>query len=97
MGRIRKGIKKAVALHYTETIDNAPKVIASGKGMLAEKIIEVARQNNIPIKDDPLLAELLVKVEIEREIPPELYETIAQIFAFIYKLDSQFIKRTSLQ
>lgn len=78
--------KKAVALGYNRQKDSAPKVLASGKGEIATKIISLAKNNNIPIKEDADLVELLSKVDIEQEIPPNLYKAVAEIFSFLYKI-----------
>jgi flagellar biosynthesis protein len=82
-------IKKAVALRYKAEEDNAPVVIASGKGEIAEKILEAARNNNIPIREEKDLAEVLAQLEIGEEIPPELYQIIAEILSFIYNLEKK--------
>jgi len=79
--------KKAVALKYDSNKDVAPKVVASGKGLLAEKIMEIACQENIPIYKDPKLVEALLQIDINVEIPPELYKAVAEILAFIYAAD----------
>ncbi|ANE32264.1 FlhB C-terminus-related protein [Campylobacter hyointestinalis subsp. hyointestinalis LMG 9260] len=78
-------IKKAVALGYNNKKDNAPKVLASGKGEVASKIIEAARKYEIPIKEDSDLVEILSKVDINQEIPPNLYKAVAEIFSFLYR------------
>ncbi len=77
--------KKAVALKYEALKDTAPKVVAKGEGKIAEKIIKVAKEHGIPIKQDKELVELLSKLDIGEEIPIELYEVVARIFAYIYK------------
>ena len=83
--RIRQ--KQAAALRYQPKIDNAPKVIAKGKGKVAEKIIEIAREHNIYIQNDPDLIEVLSQLDLNEEIPPELYVVIAELLAFIYSLN----------
>ncbi|MDQ7056654.1 MAG: EscU/YscU/HrcU family type III secretion system export apparatus switch protein [Persephonella sp.] len=85
--------KKAVALRYDRKKDNAPKVVAKGKGYIGEKIIQIAKENNIPIKEDPVLVEALSQVEINREIPPELYMAVAEILIFIYRKTKEFEKQ----
>ena len=77
-------MKKAAGLKYKQG-DNAPKIIGLGKGHVAEKIIELAQEHNIPIVKEPLLAHELTKLDINLEIPPELYTAVAEILAFIYK------------
>lgn len=83
-------IKKASALSYLPGQDNAPKVIASGKGAIAEKIIEKARNFKIPIYEDEHLADALSRISTGSEIPPELYEVVAEVLAFISRLDDQY-------
>jgi flagellar biosynthesis protein len=80
--------KKAVALRYDSAKDTAPKIVASGKGLLAEKILELARKENIPVYKDPHLVEALIQLDINVEIPPELYRAVAEILAFIYTVDA---------
>lgn len=80
-------IKTAVALGYDPNEDGAPKVIASGKGALAEKIIEQAKDNNIPVHEDDKLADTLSRLEIGEMIPPELYEVVAEVLVFVDAMD----------
>ncbi|MBL5808022.1 EscU/YscU/HrcU family type III secretion system export apparatus switch protein [Bacillus sporothermodurans] len=79
--------QQAIALKYQSEIQDAPKVIAKGKGLTAENIIEVAKEKNITIQEDHNLVELLSQLEINETIPEELYEAVAEVFAFIYRLD----------
>ena len=76
-----KKIKQAIALEYNPE-DEAPKVIASGRGVLAEKIIEKAKENDVPVHRDDKLADTLSRLEIGEMIPPELYEVVAEILVF---------------
>ena len=78
--------RTAVAISY-EPNDDAPKVIASGKGYLADKIIERAKEADIPLHKDEKLANTLSKLEIGSMIPPELYEVVAEILVFVDKMD----------
>ena len=78
--------KTAVALSY-EPGDDAPKILASGKGHVALKIIEEAKKNDVPFYKDSALAETLSKLEIGDEIPPDLYEVVAQILVFVDGMD----------
>ncbi|MBO6239930.1 MAG: EscU/YscU/HrcU family type III secretion system export apparatus switch protein [Butyrivibrio sp.] len=89
--------KTAVALSYDPNEDGAPKVIASGKGVLAEKIIEQAKENKIPVHEDDKLAETLSKLEIGEMIPPELYEVVAEILVFVDAMDKIKAKDRSLK
>jgi len=77
---------KAVALKYDANKQRAPKVTAKGEGEIAQKIIEIAKENDIPIKEDKDLVEMLSKIELDREVPPEMYKAIAEVFSFIYKV-----------
>lgn len=90
-----KPIEKAVAILYDESKGSAPKVVASGKGIVAEKIIETARAAGIHIQEDPNLVELLAKIPIGNEIPVELYQTIAEVLAFVYQINEKFKTKMS--
>ncbi|WP_163101480.1 EscU/YscU/HrcU family type III secretion system export apparatus switch protein [Peribacillus alkalitolerans] len=85
--------KSAIALGYESSKDSAPKVLAKGKGKIAENILEIAKENGVTIQEDPSLVELLGKLEINQTIPEELYQAVAEVFAFIYKLDKQAGKK----
>jgi len=78
--------KTAVALSY-EPGDQAPKILASGKGYLAEKIMETAKENDVPLYQDSSLAATLAKLEIGECIPPALYDIVAEILVFVDKAD----------
>lgn len=79
-------IKQAIALEYDPT-DDAPRVVASGRGSLAEKIIEKAKESEVPIHRDDKLADTLSRLEIGDAIPPELYEVVAEILIFVDSMD----------
>ncbi|MCU9612119.1 EscU/YscU/HrcU family type III secretion system export apparatus switch protein [Caldibacillus lycopersici] len=81
--------KAAIALAYNEAINHAPVVKATGKGTIAENILQRAKENNIPIYEDAALAELLSKMNVKETIPEELFLAVAEVFAFIYKIDRQ--------
>jgi len=87
MADSKKKVKQAVALGYDPNKDNAPTVIASGMGALADKIIEKAKEEDIPIHQDDKLAETLSKLDIGEAIPPELYEVVAEILVFVDAMD----------
>ena len=78
-------MKKAAALRYDTNKENAPRVLAKGEGEIAKNIIKIAELNNLPIKKDADLIELLSKVEIDKEVPEALYKAVAEVFSFIYK------------
>jgi len=78
--------KQAIALSYDPS-DDAPRVVASGRGVLAEKIIEKANESAVPIHRDDKLADTLSRLEIGEMIPPELYEVVAEILIFVDSMD----------
>jgi len=82
----------AVALRYRQNTDRAPKVVAKGRGHLAERIKNIAREAGIPIQQDGDLVELLAQVDVDREIPPELYAAVAELLSWIYKANESMRK-----
>ena len=78
--------KKAIALSYQPS-DPAPKIIASGQGLIADKIIETAKEHNVPVHKDAKLTENLSRFDIGDYIPPELYEVVAQVLVFVDDMD----------
>ena len=79
--------KEAVALSYDPSSLGAPKVVAKGKGEIAENIIEKAQEYDIPIQEDASLLEILSQLNIEESIPEELYQAVSEVFAYIYQVD----------
>jgi flagellar biosynthesis protein len=92
--RKRINTQLAVALKHDWLGQPTPKVIASGRGLLAQKMIETAKEKDIPLYQDQNLAELLSSVEVDEEIPAELFDAVARVLAFIYKVDGQIGKST---
>ena len=80
---------KAVALKYKAYEDNAPKVIAKGKGEIAKKIIEKAKKYDVPIFCNEALADMLLNVEVNEEIPPKMYEVVVEVLVWLYKLEEK--------
>ncbi len=78
--------KKATALRYDTKKENAPRMVAKGEGKAAENIIKIAELNNLAIKKDEDLVELLSKVELDKEVPEALYKVVAELFSFVYKV-----------
>lgn len=74
--------KKAVALKYDETRDTAPVIVASGMGYLAEKIVETANENGVPVYEDNSLATLLSQLELGSQVPEELYRAVVDIYLY---------------
>lgn len=87
-------MKKAVALKYEPDKDNAPRVTAKGAGLLADRIIEVARREGIPIQEDPDLVGSLIQLDFQEQVSPELYRAVAEILAFAYRLNRKMMKKT---
>jgi len=81
--------EKAVALTYDNKKNQAPVIGAKGEGKTAQKIIKIAKEHGIPIKKDEDLIELLSKVELNKEVPPQMYKAIAEVFSFIYSITRQ--------
>ncbi len=86
--------KKAAALQYRREKDAAPRLVAKGSGWLAEKIIQTAKEHNIPLKEDPHLLEILSTLDLYEEIPPALYKAVAEILVFIYKMNNKVLDST---
>lgn len=82
--------RKAVALEYDTSKYQAPKIVAKGINQLAERIIQVAKDHNVPIYEDANLVEVLTKLELNTYIPPDLYQAVAEILIFIYKLNQKW-------
>jgi flagellar biosynthesis protein len=76
--------KRAAALRYDGR--DAPRVVATGRGLVAEKILEAAREAGVPLREDPALMEALGTLELEQKIPPELYRAVAEALAWAYRL-----------
>ena len=79
-------MKRAVAMAYTAE-DGAPRVVAKGAGITAEALISVARESGVYVHQSPELVNLLMQVDLDNEIPPELYQAVAEILAWLYALD----------
>jgi len=83
----KPAVKTAAAIKYDSEKNRAPEIAASGRGIVAERIIEIARENGIPIKYDPDLVQILSKIKVGSEIPVELYRAVAEILAYVYSLN----------
>lgn len=87
-----KQAKRAIALNYDEKNNQAPRVVAKGTGFMADQILSLAKQHAIPVYQNSTLSTLLLAVELDREIPPELYQAVAEVLAYIYRIDRQLEK-----
>ncbi len=81
--------KKAVALKYDMEQNQAPKLVAKGKGHVAENILEAARKGQVPVYQNKSLVNMLMALELDKEIPTELYTTVAEILAYVYRIDKR--------
>jgi len=82
----------AVALRYRDDKESAPRVIAKGRGAVAQRILELAREHNIPIRDDPDLVQMLAQLDLGEVIPAELYPAVAEVLAYVYRMNGRKIK-----
>lgn len=89
----KKEIKEVAALKYSPEEGRAPKIVALGKGEIGNKIIEKAEENAIPIVENANLAKTLNMLSIGEEIPPELYEVVAEILIFVGSIDKKYGER----
>jgi flagellar biosynthesis protein len=83
----------AISLKYNQNSNRAPKVTAKGQGWMADKIIAMAQEQNIPIKKDKDLIELLEKIDVGNEIPEYLYKIVAELLAWVYQLNTEYPNR----
>lgn len=81
--------KEAVALKYDVDTTTAPVVVAKGKGQVADNILQKAKDHDVPIQEDPTLVQLLGELDINDSIPENLYNAVAEVFAFIYNVDKE--------
>ncbi|MBW2438492.1 MAG: EscU/YscU/HrcU family type III secretion system export apparatus switch protein [Deltaproteobacteria bacterium] len=86
---MKKKKAKAVALKYETEKDLAPRVVAKGRNVVAEKIIETAKAHNVPLYEDINLVQVLEALDLDTEIPAELYRAVAEVLAFIYRLNAK--------
>ena len=82
-------VKRAVALRYEQEKDAVPRVVANGKGAMAERILTVARENNVEIHEDPDLIELLSKLDVDEYIPEKLFFAVAEVMAYVYRVNNR--------
>ncbi|MHB1011354.1 MAG: EscU/YscU/HrcU family type III secretion system export apparatus switch protein [Desulfobacteria bacterium] len=79
--------RQAAALRYAQGKDAAPRLMAKGRGAVADRILEIARRNGIPIREDRELVQVLASLDLYQEIPPDLYKAVAEILVFLYSLN----------
>ena len=88
MNNTKPTVQNAVAIAY-QTGDSAPKVVAKGKGLIAEEIIARAKEHGIHVHQSKELVSLLMKVDLDRDIPPALYRAVAELLAWLYHIDKE--------
>jgi flagellar biosynthesis protein len=88
---------KAIAIKYDVKKDRAPRIVATGKASVAEEILRIAEENQVPFYEDKTLAEMLSKLEFDSEVPAELYAIIAEVLAFVYQLDKLAKKKNEIK
>ncbi len=81
--------RRAVALRYDQAQDAAPMVVAKGRALLAQRIIELAREHGVTVYEDPDLVELLYTLDLDMQIPVELYQAVAEVLAFVYRMNGR--------
>lgn len=81
----REARRRAVAMRYRQEMEHAPRVVAKGQGDVAERIIALAREHGIPLHEDKDLVQLLGLLEIDVEVPPDLYRALAEVLAHVYR------------
>jgi len=84
-----KDLKKAVALKYDRKIDDAPTVLAKGRGLIADQILSIAKKNGLPVYPDRDLVEALEALDLNIEIPEELYRAVAEVLVFVYDINKK--------
>lgn len=87
---MKKPVKLAVALQYEADKQEVPVIIASGRGEIAEKILAAAQQEKVPVYQDQSLVQVLTSLELGTAIPPELYQAVAQVIAFVWRMDQKY-------
>jgi flagellar biosynthesis protein len=84
--------KTAIAINYDKAAMAAPKLVAKGSGVIAERLIEMARENGIPVVEDKVLVETLDQLNVNQQIPAELYQVVAEILVSVYRADETIKK-----
>ena len=90
-----KDARRAAALSFDADSDNAPRVSAAGSGLVAERILEAAREHGVPLREDPDLVDILAALDLGTEIPAELYTVIAEVLAWAYRTNASYASATA--
>ena len=86
-------VPEAVALRYDKDREDAPRVVAKGRGFVAQQLLAIAKRNAVPVYQNQTVTQLLMAVELDREIPPDLYQAVANVLAFVYRMDGRAADR----
>jgi flagellar biosynthesis protein len=81
--------KRATALRYDKERGGAPQVVATGSGLIADRIVEIAREQGVPVREEAGLAEALARLELDQEIPPDLFAAVAEVLVWAYGLNGR--------
>jgi flagellar biosynthesis protein len=92
-GPERRGRRRRSAAGLSYDGEHAPKLVAAGHGHVADRIVALAREHGIPVREDPALAEALAQLEIDRDVPPELWRAVAESLLWAYRLQGRSIPR----
>ncbi len=90
--RRKSSRKTAVALSYDKAVSVAPKLVAKGTGIIAERLIDAAQANGVPVVENKVLVEALDQLSVNQQIPPELYQVVAEILVSVYRVDEKMRK-----
>ena len=90
----RNPVPEAVAIRYDRERENAPRVVAKGRGVIAQQLMAIAKKHAVPVYQNQTVTQLLMAVELDREIPPELYQAVANVLASVYRLDGRAAAKT---
>ena len=86
-------VPEAVALRFDKEREDAPRVVAKGRGFVAQQLLAIAKRNAVPVYQNQTVTQLLMAVELDREIPPDLYQAVANVLAFVYRMDGRAADR----
>ncbi len=85
----RAPMQEAVAIRYDKDREDAPRVVAKGRGFVAQQLLAIAKRHAVPVYQNQSVTQLLMAVELDREIPPDLYQAVANVLAYVYRLDGR--------
>ena len=90
-------VPEAVALRYDNGREDAPRVVAKGRGFVAQQLLSIAKRHSVPVYQNQTVTQLLMAVELDREIPPELYQAVANVLAYVYRLDGRAAEKAGVR